>query len=490
VRPCRGSEDGKALAVGGKPSALPPIVALAVPLAAAAFAFPDTILHPIFLVVGYPVLLWAAVATVRSTRDPFNPFTVLLVLAAVRFLLPAALYDSVSSSVATPTLEFMGLTSAEMSTAHLLILVMLLATGFGWLLGMNRFRASRGTLHPVPGRSDLAVTAVIIGAASLVLFVASNADLVAVVVSGGFRGTAIQEGTGFLYYLSFAMLAGVAVLTEFRAERRISTIALIAPALVVGLLYFVLGGRARMITPVAVALLILWYRHGMHQWRPSLRWIRRVALGAGVAVWLFYVGAMYRAGRLTTQVAFSLSDFYHYLSAAIVEDVGQLHGLAGAIKVGASTVGPWYAIYPFLWPFNTWVSLPAGDVDRLDGIMKFRSPDRSWGFHSGVPGDLYLAFGVAGVVAGGILVGLALALCYRRFRAGRIPFAIYALFLVYGIRVFFEGLGKWSELLTVVAMALALIAFTNLRRPHTPPPAVPEQPAPAGAPTPARTQVP
>lgn len=441
--------------------ALLPFVALAALLAAIVLAFDGTSLYPIFLLIGYPLLCWSAVAAARATNDLLNPLTVLLVLAAIRLLLPAALYNTDSARSALSTFRLMGLEPDDWRAGHVLVVATLIALTLGWLLGIGRLPPVRVIAPPASRNSYVTLAGIAIGAISLGVFVSLNADLASVVATGAFRGISIQEGTGSLFLLSFAMIAGAALITESRAGKSGVALALL-PALGVAALYFVLGGRARTITPVAAALLIVWYLHGATRRRISGRWWGLGAVAVVVGGWLLYAGAMYRAGKLTLASAFSGSDFIGYIREALVIDIGQLHGVAGAAKIGAGAVGPWYVISPFLWPLNRLFPVPAGEVDRLDGIVKFRAAGRSWAFHTAFPGDMYIAFGAAGVLLGGILVGLVLARCYRQFYLGRFSSAVYALVLVYAVRVFFEGIGKWTELLVVVTMALVMIAASKL----------------------------
>ena len=176
----------------------------------------------------------------------------------------------------------------------------------------------------------------------------------------------------------------------------------------------------------------------------------------------FYAGALYRQGTQAEDIVqFSLLGLLDYISEAVWTDLGQLHALAAAVAIGPSVLGG-RTFLLLLWPASAILDLSArsAGIFIVETLLMFG--DRRWGFHATLIGDAYLNFGQIGVFITVTIFGMVLNTLYIRFRKGVINSTFYAISIVYGIRIFFESIEKFGEMLVVLFFALLIIKFGHV----------------------------
>jgi hypothetical protein len=408
---------------------------------------------PGWIFAGYVAIIVATISCFREDHDPLSPFVALLGLYAIRFTIPALIPDS--TLVRDPLFQSMGLTPLAWTNGEAIAVLGMSGLALGWRLG----RGTNAEWHSIRAgfRQSLfwpSVLAAIVGLASTLIFVSSNASFGEAVLTGTFRGTAIQQGTGVFFYLGLTLIPGSVGLTfSLLAGHRSSVVGLL-PVLGASALYLTLGGRARAATPLLVGIVVWWYmrlkqrssvRNRTHSW-----FIVPISIAVGVC--FLYVGALYRGGLGMHAFSASLdfSRLRQYLSTAILLDFGQLHALAGASIVGPGVLHGATFVGSLAWPLTQWLSLPgrSGGIYVLQMTTGNQFPSSA--LLPTLIGDAYLNFGiVATAVVPGIL-GLSLKRLYRGFREGEIALPTYALTAVYLVRIGSESIDKWPEALVVL----------------------------------------
>jgi oligosaccharide repeat unit polymerase len=307
----------------------------------------------------------------------------------------------------------------------------------------------------------------LVGLAALLTFVRANASLGAI-MSGGFRGTTIQVGTGKYFFLAYLLIAGGVLLSCHLLAHGRTRLSMV-PLVVTALLYWVLGGRARAMTPIAAGLLLLWYRGREEKaWRKLALRPKYIAVGLLVPLcilWLSYVGLMYRGetGILAFSEALSVSRFSQHVKESIFSDLGQLHGLAGAIAIGPGVLGGATFIGALSWPLSNIIPLPgrSAGVFITEELLGFGNDEKRWGFNASLIGDAYLNFGFSGVVMVMLLFGALLKILYLKFRQGNLHCAIYTLALLSAVQAFWVSIEVWPQALTTVSFAVFVIVLGN-----------------------------
>jgi oligosaccharide repeat unit polymerase len=423
-------------------------------------------LLPFFLVAGYSAVLFAFVRTVRLWSDPFNPLCLVLAIGFIRYTSSAfLLMFGVEPSVEAMTLfQLMGLSSRDWQLGHALALTGLLGVLLGWSLVPGRWvRGSRLNFYFADGIKYAALAGMVVGFIALSIFVISNASFTAVIMSGEFRGTTIQEGTGKYMYLGLMLISASVLLAGYLLARNYKWTSLV-PAIVPPLSFWVLGGRSRAMTSLAAALLLLWYvgREQKGWERPALKPIYALApLGIFFAVWILYVGAAYRGGLGIHALAeaLSLSGLWRYIQGSIFTDIGHLYALAGAVAIGPGVLeGKTFMGSGLLWPLSKVLPLSgrSAGVFIVETLLGFKGVSK-WGVHASLIGDAYLNFGLAGI---GVVMGLFGALfkmLYVKFRGCALHSPVYILAAVYGLQIFVGSIEVWGQTLTVLAYALFII---------------------------------
>jgi hypothetical protein len=380
-------------------------------------------LRAAYFALAYIALLSAAIVTNRRWKDWLNPLTIVLFLGFVRYGLSGVLgFLGVEPDI--PLLHSMGVQEDDWLLAHVLALIGLVGAVIGWFIPA-RFPGVmiRGTVksistHLSKGIGCSAALGMILGSMAVLIFVESNASLMEVVWTGGFRGTEIREGTGKYFYLGLMLIASSVVCSAYLAKARLVWWKALLPVFVAMLIYWPLGGRARALTPFAAGLLLVWY--GRAETRPSIG----KAIGLGMVGILFglltFVGQLYRGGfgvEAVTQ-ALSVRAILDYSGYALWNDLGQLYALAGAIKIGPASLGG-RTFVAVLWPFSELLNIPgrSAGIFIVESLVGF--PGRRWGVHASLIGDAYLNFGPMGVVVLTSVYGSILRGCTRSLEGDR-----------------------------------------------------------------------
>ncbi len=415
-----------------------------------------------FLLVGHIALIAVCVRSVRTTRDYLNPIFLLVVLGLVRFSIPAWMV-SLGLQHRIPLLDFMGLTEANWRLGHVLAVLALLALALGWLLvpaatngGSPSLRLSRGAL-------DAGLVGMALGLAFLVVFVGANVtSLGATIVEGSFRATTIREGTGPFFHLSLMLISSSVIVSAYLVGRGLPWYAAGLPALISSLAFLVLGGRVRAVTPLLVAILLLWYRRKDRSNWPAPRLstlLKGLAIGVPSALLVTVIGQDYRNKGLSPAVLSSLvspTELRGMLEYTMLIDIGSLHALAGSALLGPGTLaGQTFTI--LIWPISQVLALPSRSagvylVEATSGLY-----GRKWGIHATLPGDSYLNFGLYGLVVSCLVLGLLIRWAYRGFRSGKLHGALYGVIAVYSFRIFLETIEKWPEMWLVGGYTFAII---------------------------------
>src|SRR5215469_12033669 len=162
-------------------------------------------LLPLFFAVAYAVVLFAFVKTTRVWRDVMNPLCLVLTVGFVRFFAPGLLFlmGAEPPEEVGNFFEVMQLSDYEWLWSHVLALVGILAVVIGWMsiqsqdasVGLLRFRLPRGSKYA-------SFAAMLVGFMALSAFFLMNASLGAV-LTGSFRGTTVQVGTGKYFFLAY-----------------------------------------------------------------------------------------------------------------------------------------------------------------------------------------------------------------------------------------------------------------------------------------------
>ena len=426
-----------------------------------------------FLPAAYLAIVVAFVRTIQTWRDPFNPLCLVLIVGVVRFLISGFLILNGAEPEGEVLVLFqsMKLTDRDWEGANVLALVGMLAVVLGWLSIQMRprppkrlkFDLSESVMH-------VSVAGMLVGGFSIFAFVMMNASL-GVIMSGGFRGTTIQPGTGKYFFLAYLLIAGGVLLSCYLLAHGRTRLSMV-PLVVTALLYWVLGGRNRAMTPIAGGLLLLWY-YGREKkaWEKVALTPKYIALGLFIPlciVWLSYVGLLYRGefGARAFSEAFSISGFSQHVKQSILSDLGQLQSLAGAIAIGPGVLGGDTFIGSLSWPLSTVLPIPgrSAGVFIVEELIGFGRNQERWGFNASLIGDAYLNFGFTGVVMVMLLFGALLKLLYLRFRQGNLHCAIYTLAVLSAVQMFWVSIETYSQALTVIGFAVSLIFFGTIIR--------------------------
>lgn len=412
----------------------------------------------------------------RESRDPLNPVSAIVVIAALRFGVPAilALFGSQLDDV--PIFQLLHLQRQDWLFGYTIA-----ATGVGALLfGWQASALTRSSARPCstysrqepPSSLWAPSLATALGLTALVAFVVTNGvPFMTAVRTGSFRGTEIQEGTGIYFRLSFLLIVGSVTIVHTLLARRSPSdrvpLSAFAPTLLAALAFFVLGGRARAFIAIGAAFLIWWYRPSLpgtrriHLPGTSLKIKKRLMVCAPLAMVLFsYVTMSYRGADTPGQgMPVNVENFGRYLTATFAIDAGALHSLAVASKLppGVLEGGSFEAALAF--PVSELVGIQgrSAGVYLVEGVIgKAR---RRWGFSPTVFGEAYLNYGLLGLVLVPAAIGFLFHRLYRRVRSGRTSVLFYALLSIYLLRIIFESIEKWPEALTNLVMLWGITRF-------------------------------
>ena len=421
-----------------------------------------------FTLCVHVVLTSAMFLAARDYGDWLNPLTVLLFLSLVRFSLPWAL-TLIGFTHEVQIFSLLGLERKDWIWGEVLATLGLLGVLIGWMLPSPRFalRFLRSGSRPamLSRRSGIlltSITGLVIGIASLGAFVALNATIQEAVVAGTFRSAEIQEGTGKYFYLALLSIASSVVLTNWLLDRHAGVRIALVPVILAMGAYWILGGRMRALTPLVAGLFSVWYARTIAKgsWKVPILGIVVVffAFPIVLAMGQEFRGGGGLAGMMGALSLSKLRDAYGYF---VLVDMGQLHSLALSSRFEPGVLGG-KTFLAFLWPLTELLNLggKSAGVFLVQSTLGFTG--RKWGFHSTFIGDAYLNFGLVGVAVVGVILGTALKVTYSAFTQGALPRALYVIITVYLLRMAFESVEKYGEMLTVAVFAWAILVIGSM----------------------------
>jgi len=420
-----------------------------------------------FIPAAYLAIVLALIRTNQTWRDPFNPLCLVLVIGLVRFLIPGFLIINGAELEGEfkDLIDAMRLSDTDWQWANVLALVGMLSVVLGWLSIQIPPQPQKQLKFYVSESVKFAsILGMAIGGFAIFAFIVMNASL-GVIVSGGFRGTTIQVGTGKYFFLAYLLISGGILLSCYFLTHGRTRVSMV-PLVITALFYWVLGGRNRAMTPIAGGLLLLWYYgREMKAWKKVTLTPKYIALAIVIpvcVVWLSYVGLLYRGesgpGLSAFSEALSISRFSQHVKQSVFSDLGQLQALAGAIAIGPGVLGGDTFIGALTWPLSKVVSLPgrSAGVFIVEELVGFGDDQPRWGFNASLIGDAYLNFGFGGVVVVTLLFGALIKLLYVKFRHGDLHCAIYTLAVLSAVQAFWVSIEVWPQALTVIGFAVSL----------------------------------
>jgi oligosaccharide repeat unit polymerase len=422
-----------------------------------------------FFAVAYAAVFLAFARTIDLWRDFMNPLCLVLSLGFLRFFVPGLMF----LSGAEPPVEIgnlfqvMQLSDNEWLWGHVLAMIGTLAVILGWLLVQPCLLPMKPlNFYFSPGLKYASIAAMWVGFLALLAFFVMNAS-VGAILSGSFRGTTIQVGTGKYFFLAYLLIAGSVLLCCYLLTKGYKWFALV-PVFVSMLAYWPLGGRGRAVTSLVGGLILLWYSNRERQaWsKLTVRPIHFVIVPLLVlfTVLVFYVGSHYRGDpdQRALSAGLSIIGLWAYLKGAIYTELGQLHSLAGAVAIGPGVLGGHTFIGSLSWPLSAFLPIPgrSAGIFIIETLVGF-ADDRKWGVNATLIGDAYLNFGLLGVPLVMGIYGALLKTIYLKFRQGLLHSAIYALVTVYGMQMLWGSIEVWPQALTILCFAFAVIALGN-----------------------------
>jgi oligosaccharide repeat unit polymerase len=415
----------------------------------------DTYLYPLFLIVAYVALALSLVVCYRACHDLVAPIFLVVLVTFVRYCVPAfAAYAYNLRHI--PLFQVLVISQTDLDRGHTLALTCLVFVSLGWLAAPEHQTGHSLTARTPNDRLWVgAVLGMTVGYLFLLLFVATNTSLSSAVLHGTFRGVAVHPGTGKYFYLGLVLIPGSTAACAVLLRRDFTVLAALVPAFLASWSFLVLGGRARAATPLLCGLVLVWYCRGPWPRRLRSRHAFLAVLGGAAAVvvmlWALYAGQAYRGGDLNR--ATSLRQFANYARITALTDIGQTQSLALAVDHAGALHGRTFA-GALLWPLSKLLPIPS----RSTGIYLVQSTRKyktTWGLLPSLAGDAYVNFGVAGILVVSFLFGFLIKLLYGHRR--KIPDVLYAVLLVYVVRVYTESLDKWGELLVVAVYTILLL---------------------------------
>lgn len=302
-----------------------------------------------------------------------------------------------------------------------------------------------------------------IGLISISLFVIVNVgSLGAAIVDGAMRSTEVIGGTGYLRYLSLALIPGALLFSycHYQRWRRFSIVAWV-PAIVAFFALSLLGGRVRALIPLAAVAFLFMRAKNLD--RPSMR--SAAILFSGVVTVLIYmaIGMTYRAGGIETVLQLGVEEIVDYVTWTIPGEIGQLHGPYLAIAYGEGRLGgETYRV--LLWPLSEifgWESRHSGVFVRDLGIGE-GAYEKNWGFHPSLIGDAIINYGRWFVPFKFAIFGALIGWLQSSKRQGVFAIPLSILVTLGLARAFSESTDKIVEVYIYVVMAYATLFMARL----------------------------
>ncbi|HVF12579.1 MAG TPA: O-antigen polymerase [Actinomycetota bacterium] len=408
-------------------------------------------LRPWFTVLAYAAIGLTLFLQVNVSKDWLNPLILILGASVVRYTLPA-LYSRPEEVESIGVYRFLALTPGSWEAGHDLALLGILSTILGWVVLEGSYGESK-VVKP-QSRSALPLKAgMAVGLLSLVIFVELNGSFLTAVYTGYFRSLTVDRGGAF-FYLGLILIPSAVILVS--VDGVTLRLLRIAPSVLAASWYFILGGRARAATPLLAAVLTLRCLGANSAKRSIMKGVALAVTIGFISLLIAFSGSVYRATDRGDGWSYSIRSFQDYLSTSLIADIGNLHSLAAATTRPPGDLQGATFIGNLLWPLSKALGLPSQSAGVFL-VRDLNESDRPSGLHASLIGDAYINFGARGVAIVCFLFGAAVKVIYLLWRKRLIHPAIYALSLVYALRIFLETIEKWPETLVVLGFGTGLL---------------------------------
>ena len=442
---------------------------IAVVFGITSFNDPTNSTMPLFFILSYSSIVLALRWSIKQYDDWFNLLALICVIGFIRFLAPAIIgqYDDPR----IPLFSQMGIDSQDWLKAHMLGLIGLNGFLLGWMLTpkfVNSVSSYLVRIISFEYRTKSLTQAASIGMATGVLFILiyverNTASFVAAAGSGEFRNLAIEtgaieEGSGYFFWAGMIAISASSILTALLLRSGRGILTSLLPAIIVAATFWVLGGRFRALAPLIGAVLIILYHMGISAKGTRVMLISIVGVII-VLPYLLLAGTLYRNGLGISafRAAANIERLADYTSVAFVQETGQVYALAGAVRIGPGELEG-KAFTALLWPISDFISLPGKNTGKF--IIE-ELTGRDFGIHPSIIGDIYLNYGLVHTPIIQIIIGFICRAFYINFRSNLLPLSIYCITAVNIVRVYFESVDKYKEVLVIFAFCIFIYKLAH-----------------------------
>ncbi len=423
--------------------------------------------------IAVAAAILVAVRVARVSGDVANPLTLILVACLVRYGTPLALLWlwQPPEGLAVLVQEALWADGFKLAAIGMMGLIV------GWAacpvfgqLALNRVAIGLAQRFRTTQRTGNAAALLLgMGLGVFALFMVLNyQDPIEAIRSGIVRlaESRVPETSRYAFLAQQLTVAGASVWIGYLAAvRSVRWWVALLPGVIAAMSLIPFGGRIAAATPVVIGLLLLWYRCVP---LPRVGSLRLLALAVAITVAVFFYSAFVNGYRKGGGIehgleAVSATEISRYLPTFAWYDVGLLEPAALAIYFGPESLG-------------TETTLPLsggylGDLLELNVVRpgEFMAKElvgvspKTWGIHTGLIVDLYLVWGLDGLVIGCVIVGALLRGLYAFLLASPRAVTVLVIYVVSVMNlalVFFESVAGALEVivLPLIVTMIPLIA--------------------------------
>lgn len=343
--------------------------------------------------------------------------------------------------------------------------IMMLLAGYMfavWKLPSCKFTRLKA-IEPTGSIMVIAWGSVAVGLMSLLFFVEINHGIIKALVFGRFRHAKIIGGSGWLFHLSWLMLAGFAMISEMNFyKKKILLWFFLFAILLIFSFVSVLGGRLKASFFIIIPFFV-WMVLNARGISIKAMVCATCALAIFIYSWAWAI-AGFRAGLLVSvdsEMGFSGIDpvttstgagFLEYFHTLLFVELNKLLVLGSAIGLDEEGVlhGAtfFYLIFPFSLLFDFDGQIPGNYVARM--VIP-----GNYGFWGGLPGDLYLNVGLWGGLFSILFGAVAGFFRFVFLKKLRIP-SLWVVFMCASCVLVGFGLNRWPEWVMISSFLAAL----------------------------------
>jgi len=303
------------------------------------------------------------------------------------------------------------------------ILYPILLSSVGWLSFLSGYKVKLGRLisrvmpAPIPSRYTIwtAWTLILIGSAGIFMTIKQSGGLFNIAYIGS-----VSKGTGVWFHLGFLILPGVALMWSWHNTRVIAILA--------SIVYFVVLMSAQARGASLVVFIILFI---MSSYIWNLKSVNILLFGNFFVMFIIIAVSVgrYLIGIKSLSDIFSLTltiiiSYVNNVILTINRDLSRLEQLSIIMELVPEHVNYFLGIpmlQGLLGPFSKY--LFPGTLDwriLLTSVALYGSPEHlEWGMGGAGVGEWYANFGLAGVIIGWLLFGVAGKCLYEWFQQGK-----------------------------------------------------------------------